>query len=123
MSRNGSPYASMAERLAANSVTDPETGCRLWTAAVTADGYPRMTVWCKTKKRSITVFAHRMAFATFVGPIPVQHDIDHRQELCRHRSCIEPTHLRPQHYYTHRIGTAFSRRANIPKSRENAQAV
>lgn len=38
------------------------------------------------------MIAHRVAYETWVGPIPDGLTIDH---LCRNRLCIEPTHLEP----------------------------
>jgi hypothetical protein len=37
-----------------------------------------------------TVYAHRLAFETWVGPIPDGLQIDH---LCERRNCINPAHL------------------------------
>jgi len=34
--------------------------------------------------------AHRLAYETWVGPIPDGHVVDH---LCFNKGCIEPTHL------------------------------
>src|SRR5688500_7558120 len=37
-----------------------------------------------------TVYAHRLAYETWVGPIPQGKQIDH---LCARRNCINPAHL------------------------------
>lgn len=110
----------MADRLMANSTAHP-CGCRLWTGTMTADGYGRLGIWDKVKKKRTTVFAHRVAYVVFVGPIPDKHDIDHIPHLCPHRNCIEPTHLRPKPYREHRLTTGWSRRYGIPSGKENGQ--
>lgn len=107
-----SPYKSLLERLAANSVTDPDTGCRLWTGSVSRDGYGRLCIHEAGMEKRRTVWAHRLSYELVVGEIPAGHDLDHRLELCPHRSCIEPAHLVPTDYYQHRARTHF--RANKP---------
>ena len=63
---------------------EPNTGCWLWTAYLTEDGYGR----CKVGGRQRG--AHRAVYEFLVGPIPAQHEIDH---LCRVRCCVNPEHL------------------------------
>jgi hypothetical protein len=107
MSRCGSPYSSLAERLFANSVHDPETDCRLWTGAVTPGpkgGYGKIKVWCREIHKRKNLFAHRVSYTLFIGQIPHFHDIDH---ICRNRACINPSHLRAVEATEHRARTGF----------------
>jgi hypothetical protein len=64
--------------------------CWLWRGMVAGTkstyGYFRAT----TKMTDPKVIAHRFAYQTFVGPIPVGHEIDH---LCRNTICVNPSHL------------------------------
>lgn len=90
--RCASRYASLAERLLANSVLDPLTGCRIWTGRTRArkgggkDGAINLRINC----RHVTRAAHRISFEVFNGPIPDGHQVDH---TCVNSLCIEPTHL------------------------------
>ncbi|WP_447982972.1 HNH endonuclease [Nitrospira sp. Nam74] len=64
---------------------DPVTGCRLWTAAIDADGYGRMTA----HKKSYA--AHRFIFQKYFGPINNPNlDIGHE---CGSRHCANIDHL------------------------------
>lgn len=59
-----------------------EGDCLCWTGAYT-DGYGM------TSGR-VEKMAHRLAYRTWVGPIPDGLELDH---LCRNRGCIWPEHL------------------------------
>lgn len=61
-----------------------ESGCWEWLAGKCRDGYGRFTLNGKT------VYAHRLAYQTLVGPIPDGLQTDH---LCRNRACSNPAHL------------------------------
>ena len=65
--------------------------CWPWLASLDAHGYGRFSVRIASGK-SRMFLAHRVSYETFVGPIPVELDLDH---LCRVRSCINPDHLEP----------------------------
>lgn len=67
-------------------LTVREDGCWLWTGHVERSGYGRFTFCMRT------VWAHRFAYETWVGPIPEGMHIDH---LCNVRACINPEHLEP----------------------------
>jgi len=63
-------------------------GARPWNAgnAGNGGGYSRLS------RNGTTVYAHRLAYETWVGSIPEGLEIDH---LCRQRACIHPAHLEP----------------------------
>ncbi len=67
---------SVAERLLHYSMPITESGCLIWLGALNEDGYG----------------PHRLAYETFVGPIPAGLEIDH---LCRVRCCINVLHMEP----------------------------
>lgn len=85
-------YATLAERLLANSVVDPLTGCRIWTGkrAKRRGGGEDGRMNIRVNGRHKTCRAHRVSFEVFNGPIPEGHEIDH---ACVNSLCIEPTHL------------------------------
>lgn len=70
-------------RLLAKVLTD-NSGCWLYTGALTANGYGRFKIDGKT------IVAHKVAYTFWVGEIPDGYQIDH---LCRVRRCINPAHL------------------------------
>lgn len=73
-----------AERLMVNRTVDAN-GCWLWTGHVEkTTGYGRFSF----QGRACSV--HRLAYETWVGPIPAGLHIDH---LCRVRTCMNPAHL------------------------------
>jgi hypothetical protein len=63
---------------------EPNTGCFLWAAGLTPDGYAAFSMGDKKLR------GHRVSYEHFVGPIPTDLTIDH---LCRVRSCVNPAHL------------------------------
>lgn len=62
-----------------------ENGCWIWQLAIRQPGYGRITIQNKTG-----LYAHRVSYEAFVGPIPEGLEIDH---LCRVRACCNPQHL------------------------------
>jgi len=75
-----------AGRFFAKVSPEPNTGCWLWSGAISGGGYGQFSI-----KRKIQ-YAHRVSYVHFVGPIPSGLEIDH---LCRTRSCVNPDHLEP----------------------------
>jgi len=73
-----------SERLAGNSVPEPNTGCLLWLGTVNRKGYGRIGV---NKK---AYFTHRVAWECTFGPIPSDKWVLHK---CDQPSCIRPDHL------------------------------
>ncbi len=66
------------------SVVDRESGCWLWQAAISRNGYARIDI------DNVAWYAHRLAYEVFKEPIPKHLEIDH---LCRVRHCVNPEHL------------------------------
>lgn len=70
----------------ARKIRPDESGCWLWTGAVTSSGYGSVGVNGRSES------AHRHLYALLVAPIPAGLEIDH---LCRVRLCVNPDHLEP----------------------------
>lgn len=85
MARIGRPPKSAEERFHEKYVVDADSGCWLWTGALT-DGYGRF----RYGTGRATCGAHCYAYELFVGPIPDGLVIRHR---CRVRACVNPAHL------------------------------
>jgi hypothetical protein len=73
----------LPERFLDKFVPEPNTGCWLWLAQVSRDGYGKF-------KYIGGQLAHRFAYETARGPVPEGLELDH---LCRQRSCVNPDHL------------------------------
>lgn len=81
---------TLAEKVAARTVLDPETGCLLWQGALSDNGYAH--VWIDGR----VVLGHRAVYELLVGPIPEGHQIDHVADRgCRHRHCLNTDHMEP----------------------------
>lgn len=63
-----------------------DSGCWLWTGSTTINGYGTIEIRCQKR------LAHRVAFETWIGPIPEEMVLDH---LCAIKACINPLHLQP----------------------------
>ena len=74
-------------------VLSPMDECWIWVARLNRNGYGRLHDQGSEK------MAHRVAYETFVGPIPEGKLLDH---VCRTRCCVNPAHLEP---VTHSINT------------------
>lgn len=68
---------------------DPDTGCWLFQGNK-EHGYGRTSVGLKSKGTLRKVYAHKITYEAFVGPVPEGCEIDH---LCRVRACCNPEHL------------------------------
>lgn len=92
----------MKEKLLAR--VDRTGDCWLWTGYVRPDGYGVLTQ--KVDGKATPLYAHRLSYEAFVGPIPDGKHIDH---LCRVRCCINPAHLEavtPRTNYRRGVGWA-----------------
>jgi hypothetical protein len=78
------------ERLLRNLPDRLEGGCWLWTGARQSAGYGNL------KFDGEYVLAHRLAWETWVGPIPEGLVLDHVAERgCTSTACCNPAHLEP----------------------------
>jgi hypothetical protein len=89
---NHRPVISVRERFDAKWIPEPNTGCWLWLGAALKNGYGRLSVGQRSQGERRTLYAHRLAYELFVGPIPPDRELDH---LCRNRICCNPEHLEP----------------------------
>lgn len=81
-------------------VTKTDSGCWEWTGCLTPNGYPQIAF----KRRAH--YAHRLSYATFVGPIPTGAFMLHG---CDNPKCINPAHLRTGNQKDN-IGDAVSKK-------------
>src|SRR5437763_12827689 len=81
----GSRYRNDSDRIERNIVVDAG-GCWRWQRALNEGGYGLVGYGGKVAR------AHRVAYELFVGPIPLELELDH---LCRVRRCVNPSHLEP----------------------------
>lgn len=82
------PSTPDADRIYYSIAVDVQTRCWNWLGHIGDTGYGR--VYQPATRR--TGHAHRVAYETFVGPIPAGMQLDH---LCRNRACCNPAHLEP----------------------------
>ena len=75
----------LRERLFSRLIIEPQTGCLLWTGAISGTGYGYISLPGRKLVR-----VHRAMYELFVGPIPDGLYLDH---LCRVRHCAAPAHL------------------------------
>lgn len=81
------PQTPVFERIEGKYVVSE--GCWEWTGAKTSDGYG---IIGEGGKHSGNLYAHRVAWEKWRGPIPEGAEVDH---LCYNTSCINPDHLEP----------------------------
>lgn len=84
-------------------IKDKVTGCWLWAAKLTADGYgitPQGTA------------AHRHVWKKEEGPIPKGLFLDH---ICRRRNCVNPMHLEPVNQSENELRKSWRRRSRATK--------
>ena len=76
--------ATIKDRLEAYSMPEPNSGCWLWLGSVKGGEYGQIRIHC------VNMFAHRVSYEEYVGPIPEETQVLHR---CDTPSCINPSHL------------------------------
>lgn len=79
------------QRIEANVSIIPITGCWMWLGTIANNGYAHMGFRVCRGGKTQTRSAHRVAYETWVGPVPSWLVIDH---LCNNRWCVNPAHLR-----------------------------
>lgn len=85
----GRPRIPLEQRFELHQAFLP-SGCRVWTGALTTDGYGIIRVNGKNER------VHRVSYEYYVGPIPDGLTIDHvRDRGCVSRACFWPDHLEP----------------------------
>jgi HNH endonuclease len=77
----------MAERLLEKIEKKP-SGCWEWTRYIEKNGYAKIN--CRLGGKQVCRGAHRVSYATFVGPITDGKFVLHR---CDNQRCINPDHL------------------------------
>lgn len=78
----------LATRIMSHVLRDEVTNCLRWQGSVTHKGYGLIRVSRRTRS------VHRVAYELWKGPIAPGLVIDHvRENGCRYRDCIEPSHL------------------------------
>lgn len=82
--RTRKPKGTIKERINANSMPEPNSGCWLWLGPVDDWGYGRFFVDGSLRR------AHRVAYKAHVGPIPDGMLVCHK---CDVPSCVNPSHL------------------------------
>lgn len=99
----GSSFVWLADR----STRDNE-GCLVWGGTLQPNGYGRATIPGVSRRE----YVHRLAYEMCVGALVkgleidhVCHDVRTCTPPCKHRACVEPTHLRQ---VTHQENTSRS---------------
>ena len=78
------------ETLLLSGVVYPESGCWLRLLGVRPGTVANGGGYSRLYRAGKTVYAHRLSYEIYKGPIPEGFTIDH---LCRVRNCVNPEHL------------------------------
>ena len=82
--RDPENHDAVLRRFLSKCIVDPQSGCRVWQNGTVGKWYPAMYV------EGRMVYAHRLSYELFVGPIPEGHQVHHR---CLNPLCVNPDHL------------------------------
>lgn len=74
----------LPDRFWSKCIPEPNSGCWIWCAAHSHDGYGNVSVNRKVQ------LSHRVSYQRLAGPIPPGLTLDH---LCRNTLCVNPAHL------------------------------
>ena len=77
-------FSTPIEKVLSLYVPEPNTGCWLWLGFSAGKDYPQIRWGYKH------LYAHRVTFEHFKGPIPKNLELDH---TCSTSCCINPDHL------------------------------
>ncbi len=77
-------------RFAEKYICDPNSGCWLWTAALTTTGYGAIGAINSNNKKYEKAKAHRVSWELNRGPIPPGMHVLHK---CDTPACVNPNHL------------------------------
>lgn len=95
---NMPPTRETLERFKEKYIPVTESGCWLWTASTSDDGYGYFGIGSRSIPGSRKVVkAHRFAYVYYKGEIPKGLELDH---CCRVPCCVNPDHLEP---VTHKV--------------------
>jgi hypothetical protein len=82
-------YLSLAQKLEAMSMPEPNSGCLLWLGAVTTKGYGTLSF------EGVPYYAHHAAWCVAKGDVDEDEDVDAQWYLhkCDVRSCVNSAHI------------------------------
>lgn len=86
MGKHGSMMNTLPQNLQDKIISEPMSGCWLWTGALNGDGYGN--AWMNKKP----ILAHKATYQICVGEVPKGMELDHS---CKVRSCVNPHHVEP----------------------------
>ncbi|MEV5984695.1 HNH endonuclease signature motif containing protein [Streptomyces sp. NPDC052051] len=112
--------AKALRRLQSKIELAPESGCWCFTGGKIPAGYGMIGY------RQKQVYAHRLSYELFIGPIPEGLEVDHVKDRgCCHRSCINPKHLeavsRQENIRRSSVGQHNAAKTHCPQGHEYSQ--